>query len=257
MEPDDGAEGGMEGDDTLFPWLPPDDRLWRHPSELHTSPVPTTSARSRQFDYRLWTVALAAGLIGALLASGVGVATGSFRQNTTVVRPVERVAETVSVPQVTPASDPLATNVEVIADQMRPATVELLVTGDQGNISGSGVIFRSDGYVLTNDHVVQGASSITAVLSDGRHVKARLIGADALTDIAVVKLDQPVPAVAMLGTAEWLKVGQVAVAIGSPLGLTGGPSVTVGVVSAIGRQVDGGDGIPLLDMIQTDAPIAP
>jgi S1-C subfamily serine protease len=247
----------MEGDDTLFPWLPPDDRLWRHPSELHTSPVPTTSARSRQFDYRLWTVALAAGLIGALLASGVGVATGSFRQHTTVVRPVERVAETVSVPQVTPASDPLATNVEVIADQMRPATVELLVTGDQGNISGSGVIFRSDGYVLTNDHVVQGASSITAVLSDGRHVKARLIGADALTDIAVVKLDQPVPAVAMLGTAEWLKVGQVAVAIGSPLGLTGGPSVTVGVVSAVGRQVDGGDGIPLLDMIQTDAPIAP
>ena len=247
----------MEGDDTLFPWLPPDDRLWRHPSELHTSPLPTTSARSRQFDYRLWTVALAAGLIGALLASGVGVATGSFRQTTTVVRPVERVAETVSVPQVTPASDPLATNVEVIADQMRPATVELLVTGDQGNISGSGVIFRSDGYVLTNDHVVQGASSITAVLSDGRHVKARLIGADALTDIAVVKLDQPVPAVAMLGTAEWLKVGQVAVAIGSPLGLTGGPSVTVGVVSAIGRQVDGGDGIPLLDMIQTDAPIAP
>jgi len=66
----------------------------------------------------------------------------------------------------------------------------------------------------------------------------------------VVKLDQPGPAVATLGTAEWLKVGQVAVAIGSPLGLTGGPSVTVGVISAIGRQVNSGDDIPLLDMIR-------
>ena len=112
--------------------------------------------------------------------------------------------------------------------------------------------------MLTNNHVVQGASSITAVMSDGDKVKARIVGTDPLTDIAVVKLDaDPQPAVAMLGTAESLKVGQLAVAIGSPLGLAGGPSVTVGVVSAIGRQVDGGDGIPLLDMIQTDAPIAP
>ncbi len=196
-------------------------------------------------------------MIGALLASGVGVAVGSFRHSTTVVRPVEQVVDTVSTPQITHAADPKVTDVETIADKMRPATVELLITGDQGSITGSGVIFRSDGYVLTNNHVVQGASSIVAVLSDGRHVKSRLIGTDALTDIAVVKLDQPTPTVAMLGTAEWLKVGQVAVAIGSPLGLTGGPSVTVGVVSAIGRQVDSGDGIPLLDMIQTDAPIAP
>jgi S1-C subfamily serine protease len=215
------------------------------------------SGSPRQVDHRLWTVALAAGLIGALLASGVGVAAGSFRQSTTVVRPVEQVVDTVSTPQITHASDPKATDVEAIADKMRPAMVELLINGDQGSVSGSGVIFRSDGYVLTNNHVVQGASSITAVLSDGRHIKARLIGTDALTDIAVVKLDQPGPAVATLGTAQWLKVGQVAVAIGSPLGLTGGPSVTVGVISAIGRQVNSGDDIPLLDMIQTDAPIAP
>jgi S1-C subfamily serine protease len=247
----------MEGEDTLFPWLPPDDRLWRHPSELQTSPLPITTLPSRESDHRLWAVALAAGLIGALLASGVGVAAGSFRQSTTVVRPVEQVVDTVSASEVIHASDPKATDVETIADQMRPAMVELLVTGDQGNVSGSGVIFRSDGYVLTNNHVIQGASSITAVMSDGRKVKARKIGTDPLTDIAVVKLDQPSSSVAMLGTAESLKVGQMAVAIGSPLGLTGGPSVTVGVVSAIGRQVDSGDGIPLLDMIQTDAPIAP
>ena len=105
--------------------------------------------------------------------------------------------------------------------------------------------------------MVDGAQSITAIMADGSKVKATLVGADPMTDVAVVKLGGPSRPFATLGTAATLKVGQLAVAIGSPLGLAGGPSVTVGVVSALGRQVDATNGSRLLDMIQTDAPIAP
>jgi S1-C subfamily serine protease len=123
------------------------------------------------------------------------------------------------------------------------------------------VLFRTDGHILTNSHVVQAASSIKVVLANGRELRAKLIGADPETDVAVIKIDpdpdDSIP-IAALGSAKDLKVGQQAVAIGSPLGLAGGPSVTVGVISAVGRQLETRDGGPaLLDMIQTDAPIAP
>jgi serine protease Do len=252
------SDDGLEDDDPVFAWLPPDDRLWRHPSELQTNPLlRRVSARGlHDLEHRVWAMAVLAGLIGAVLATGVGVAIGRFDSSTTVVRPVERVVDTGGF-QVTPAANPKETDVEEIAARVRPAIVELQVDGDQGKSSGSGVIFRSDGYILTNNHVVEGATSIVAILSDGHQVKARLVGADPETDVALVKLDGPGRPVATLGTASGLKVGQLAVAIGSPLGLAGGPSVTVGVVSALGREVDAGTGPPLLDMIQTDAPIAP
>jgi S1-C subfamily serine protease len=258
VEPDD----GVEGEEPLFPWLPPDDRLWRHPSELHDSPLPPAAApapaRPRRADRRIWVAALAAGVVGAILASGVSVAAGAWQHSTTVVRPVEHVVDTVDSPVIdNSTSSPRETDVEQIAEQLRPAVVQLLINGDRGKVNGSGVIFRTDGYVLTNNHVVGGASSVVAVLSDGRQAKARLIGSDPETDVAVVKVDVPVPAVAMLGTVATLKVGQTAMAIGSPPGASGGESVTVGVVSALGQQVMSSDGVPLLDMIQTDAPIAP
>jgi S1-C subfamily serine protease len=248
---------GHEEDESLFPWLPPDDRLWRHPSELSSSPLPaTTKAFGRRLDRRVWTAALLAGMIGAVAASGIGLWLGAFHHATTVVRPIERVADQVTS-EITPASNPKESDVVTIADEVRPAIVELLVDGNQGKATGSGVIFRSDGYALTNAHVVEGATSIVAVTSDGRQVKCRLVGADAETDIAVVKLQGAAPRrVATLGTAGDLKVGELAIAIGSPLGLAGGPSVTVGVISALGREVDATSGPPLLNMIQTDAPIA-
>jgi S1-C subfamily serine protease len=247
---------GQEEDESFFPWLPPDDRLWRHPSELSSSPPPATArALGRRWDRRIWVAALLAGVIGAGVASGVTVWLGAFDHATTVVRPIERVDQVTS--EITPASNPKESDVVTIADQVRPAIVELLVDGNQGKATGSGVIFRSDGYALTNYHVVEGANSIVAVTSDGHQVKCRLVGADAETDIAVVKLDGAATRrVASLGTAGDLKVGELAIAIGSPLGLAGGPSVTVGVISALGREVDASTGPQLLDMIQTDAPIA-
>jgi S1-C subfamily serine protease len=254
VDPDD----GLEDDGPVFAWLPPDDRLWRHPSELVMDPPPARRGGSaaRELEHRIWTMALLAGLVGAVLATGVGVAAGRFDRSTTVVRPVERVVDTTSA-LVTPALDPKETDVVQIAARLRPSIVELQVDGDNGSGSGSGVIFRSDGYVLTNSHVVDGARSIMAIMADGNKVKGTIVGSDPMTDIAIVKLSGASRPFATLGTAATLKVGQLAVAIGSPLGLAGGPSVTVGVVSALGRQVDATNGSRLLDMIQTDAPIAP
>jgi putative serine protease PepD len=182
-----------------------------------------------------------------LLASGVGVAAGTFQQSTTVVHSVERVVDTNPNLTVGPAMSPREADVVAIAQALRPAIVELVINGTKG----SGVIFRSDGYVLTNNHLIEGGSAITAILANGHQVRAQLVGGDPETDVAVVKLEggsQP----ATLGTATTLKVGQMAVAIGSPLGTAAGPSLATGVVSALGYEVDISPNHQLLDMIQTD-----
>jgi serine protease Do len=256
VDPDD----GLEEDEPVFPWLPPDDRLWRHPSELQTNPIPIVpEVATRGTEHRIWTVAILAGVIGALLASGVGVAAGTFQNSTTVVRPVERVLDTTVDPQVTQvAAIPKQSDLVVsIADALRPMIVQLLVNGNTSSSAGSGVVFRSDGYVLTNNHVVAGASFVTAVLANGRRVPAKVIGGDTETDIAVVKIDSSNQQVATLEPRPVPRVGQMAVAIGSPVGLAAEPSVTVGVVSAVGQDVSIGQGNQLIDMIQTDARVAP
>ncbi|HTM49881.1 MAG TPA: DegQ family serine endoprotease [Bryobacteraceae bacterium] len=118
---------------------------------------------------------------------------------------------------------------------------------------GSGVIVSPEGYILTNNHVVDGATDITVTLHDKREMKARLIGADARTDIAVLRIDgAKLPAVT-LGDSSKVEVGDVVLAMGNPFGI--GQTVTMGIVSAMGR---GGLGIEEVeDFIQTDAPINP
>jgi S1-C subfamily serine protease len=288
-------EDGLEADEPLFPWLPPDDRLWRHPSELASNqPFTTSSSDSgssatsassaasaagasggrgggtgtairsipglspRDIDRRLWTVALLAGVVGAMLASGAGVMAGQYHRSTTVVRPIEQMVDPAKS-YVTIATSPGPKPEDVvggIADHLKPSIVELLVNGNTATGSGSGVIFRSDGYILTNQHVVDGAQSLVAVTFDGRRVNCRLVGTDRATDIAVVKMqDTKTRPVATLGSSTQLRVGQLAIAIGSPVSLSGGHSVTTGIISAVDLHVSPGSGLPLLDMIKTDATI--
>lgn len=124
--------------------------------------------------------------------------------------------------------------------------------------SGSGVLFDSMGHVITNNHVVDSADVVTVTLKDGRVFKGRVIGSDEATDIAVVELetnDRNLPHAA-LGDSEHLKVGQIALAIGNSLGLPGGPSVSIGVVSALARPLPGADFI-YEGFIQTDAAVNP
>jgi serine protease Do len=121
---------------------------------------------------------------------------------------------------------------------------------------GSGFIVDDRGYVLTNNHVVEDADQIKVTLTDERVFRATLVGADRFTDLAVLKIDAagPLPVVP-LGQSASLAVAETVVAIGSPLWLEGGPTVTVGVVSALGRSMEE-DGLPVLhDLIQTDAAI--
>ena len=121
---------------------------------------------------------------------------------------------------------------------------------------GSGFIIDRSGYIITNNHVVEGTSKVEVTLSNGKMVPGRVLGTDSSTDIAVIKVDTEELAPAELGDADKLKVGQVVLAIGNPFGLAGGPTVTSGVVSALNRTIQSEKGI-LEELIQTDAAVNP
>ena len=166
-----------------------------------------------------------------------------------------------------------ASAVRNVAEAVKPAIVQ--ITTQQQSIGafdqaipqtgvGSGVIYDSQGDILTNNHVVAGAQSLTVALPDGRTFDGKLVGADPLTDLAVVKINGSDLPVAQLGDSSQLAVGDWVVAIGNALALPGGPTVTAGVVSALGRSVQeppdpqtGQAGPYLYDLIQTDASINP
>ncbi len=143
------------------------------------------------------------------------------------------------------ASDTAVEAVQLVG----PAVVTVLNRGQQGMGSGSGVIFSQDGYILTNNHVVEGASALAVVFADSSRREAKLIGTDPLNDVAVIKVEGSVPAVAMLGDSAALQPGETVLAIGSPLGNFRN-TVTAGVVSALNRSVGSMEGL-----IQTDAAI--
>lgn len=123
--------------------------------------------------------------------------------------------------------------------------------------SGSGVVIRADGFIVTNDHVVDSAETLKVIMSDGLHYRAELVGADPLMDIAVLKLDASGLSPIEFGSTERLRTGELAIAVGNPLGLDGGPSVTAGVISAFDRSLITNflTGDTLYGLLQTDAPI--
>ena len=148
-----------------------------------------------------------------------------------------------------------------VAEKLTPKVASLRVprgSGSPGESLGSGVVFTGDGFLLTNAHVVGRAQGGTASFSDGTTAPFRVVGADPLSDLAVLRATGPTPPPAELGEADDLVVGQLVVAVGNPLGLAG--SVTAGVVSALGRSMPaGGRGAIRLieDVIQTDAALNP
>ena len=152
-----------------------------------------------------------------------------------------------------------------VAEKVKPSVVNIMVTvvqkdifgnEQQGEGVGSGVIFSTDGYILTNNHVAGEAKELTVTLYDGREFKAKLVGSDSNTDIAVIKIETTGLQAAVFTSIDNILVGELAIAIGSPYGLQ--ETVTQGVVSAIGRDMQiSSDSYPMVDLIQTDAAINP
>ncbi|MEX2112132.1 MAG: trypsin-like peptidase domain-containing protein [Pirellulales bacterium] len=152
------------------------------------------------------------------------------------------------------ALDAFSSVVVRVAETMTPAVVNIRSRQRRGG-SGSGVLFTPDGFLLTNHHVVQNSSEVRVRLTDGRELSGRVVGADPWTDLAVVHADANGLPFASLGDSAKLRVGQLAVAIGSPLGFDS--TVTAGVVSAQGRTLRSITGHLVDNVIQTDAALNP
>ena len=208
---------------------------------------------------RLVSVALVAALVGALAGGGAAlVATTDLREEPRAPEPAAGEDVRTQPIQSTGELDRVA----AVADAVLPSVVQIDVggggIGDAGG-NGSGVVFRSDGYIVTNNHVVATGRELEVILSDGTRLPARVIGTDPDNDLAVVKVERTdLPAIAV-GDSSALKVGELAVAVGSPFGLES--TVTAGVISALNRpiQVSGPGGRPVVlpNVIQTDAAINP
>lgn len=216
-------------------------------------------------------------LLVVLVASGSAL-TGAVAGGIAVYQAVDGGRSTNPIQSILPASntslDPTttltisSTDVETAITQsvekVGPAVVTILGTvpgqmtffgqmGDQ-TVSGSGVFISDQGYVLTNNHVVEGTKEVYIILADGTQEKAVIVGTDIYSDLAVLKTDAKAPAVATLGNSDLLNPGESVIAIGSPLGNFKN-TVTVGVVSATGRSIDTGNGYQIEDLVQTDAAI--
>jgi S1-C subfamily serine protease len=172
---------------------------------------------------------------------------------------VSTLPEPATEPATEPALDAYSRIVTAVAADLTPHVAALQVTGPDGRGgAGSAVVFTPDGLLLTNAHVVARSRSGRAVFADGTEADVDVVGADPLSDLAVVRARTATPPPAVLGDASTLAVGQLVVAVGNPLGLAG--SVTAGVVSGLGRSLPTRDGTTarvVEDVIQTDAALNP
>jgi putative serine protease PepD len=208
---------------------------------------------------------LSAALLGsALVGAGAGVgiyASAGAHRTVTVAAPAaasaSQVAQTTSTQPVgqiyRAAGDGV---VEIVASSSTGSSSQVPFGGSGSQAAeGSGFVYDDKGDIVTNQHVIDGADSVTVKLANGSTYKATVVGSDASTDLAVVKIDAPASALhpLQLGDSSQLSVGDGVVAIGSPFGLEG--SVTSGIVSALHREINAPDNSPIEDAIQTDAAI--
>lgn len=219
---------------------------------------PHPGGRARESRTSSVLIGLISGILGAVAAIGALAFGGVFDRPETVVEQIT----TVQPPaQIVINGSEASTTAAAVALKVVPSIVAIEVGTNDGGAgfspfaSGSGVILSEEGLIVTNHHVVEGADLARVVLQSGAIYDAEIIGTDPLTDIAVLQIDAVGLVPVELGTSTTLSIGEIAVAVGNPLGLPGGASVTVGVVSAFDREVQIGPTDTLFGMLQTDAPI--
>jgi len=220
------------------------------PSPMAAHGPPTHRGRF----WRMAGVVTLAALVGAASATGISLILDDTSAESSNVTIVERVATEI----LSPAES--GTTAAAVARVVLPSIVTVQVrSGDVGAFiadgSGSGVVLTTEGLLITNHHVVDEAQQVHVIFADGRTYDAEIVGSDARTDIAVLRITGANLTAIEIGSTTAMAIGDTAIAIGSPLGLAGGPSVTVGVISAFERSVQTGIDDKLFGMLQTDAPI--
>jgi S1-C subfamily serine protease len=216
-------------------------------------------ARRRHLTPALGALALAA-LVGGGVAAAVSLSLdrGSRATQTVTVRELVRTAAPAA--RASSADSAVVTtdgqrSLEEIYRADAPGVVSVVTTTPDGTSEGSGFVLDTSGYILTNEHVIDGASSVRVSFSNSDDVKARIVGSDASTDLAVLKVDLPASALhpLPLGSSGAVEVGDQVAAIGNPFGLD--RTLTAGIVSALHRQIEGVNDFTIDNAIQTDAAI--
>jgi S1-C subfamily serine protease len=193
-------------------------------------------------------------VVSMVLGAGAVVGLDSLREDGGITTVIERVS-----PSGDGATVSTATDIAGLYERVRPSVVRITTQGARAGTGGlgSGIVLDKDGHILTNNHVVDGATQIDVTLGDTTTGRARIIGSDPGNDLAVLQVDFPsdklVPA--KLGDSSEVKPGEQVLAVGNPFGIEG--TVTEGIVSGLGRTLSGGTGRPLRQLIQSDAAINP
>jgi S1-C subfamily serine protease len=222
-----------------------------------------TAVKSPPEKYRRVVVVATLLLLLAVPLASCGASSSSSQDQSTADRSTDEQTAS-SAPSENAAGDP----VTQVAEQLGPSVVQVNVNATQPTPFGpqrveglgSGVIYRTDGYIVTNSHVVQDAKQANVTLADGSTEQGDVVGSDQFTDVAVIRVDRTNLPPAKFGESGNLIVGQLAVAIGNASGLQS--TVSSGVISGLNREVParftgGRQDISLVDLIQTDAPISP
>ena len=204
----------------------------------------------------LLVIGVVAGLSALIGTVAGGLFISSFLQT-----PERTVTDTIEPEPTQPAPVSLdistttfATSIIEAVETVAPTVVTVIGEISGRPVSGSGVVISAEGYILTNNHVVEGTSRVMVILADGAELPAEIVGTERYADLAILLANGDMPAIAKLGNSDSLKPGETVIAIGSPLGDFVN-TVTVGVISATGRALDTGNGFLMEDLIQTDAAI--
>jgi S1-C subfamily serine protease len=261
--------------------LHPDDRIWRHPSELHKVPPPGARSIPDIVDFapvprrrRSWVALAASGAVGAAMAVSVILATGvTERVVTRWIEPPEMfpfvlsgravgsgstttvpvVATTTTTTDVRGGVDELAggPSLTEVAELAAPSLVWISVVGEDGTTDCTGIVLSADGHVLTESRPFETAGEITVRFHDGTASSGRLVGIDPLTEVAVLKVDRTDLSPARLGDPRSLKVGATVLVLGPDE--TGRTMASAAMVNAVGTTARRRDAITLYDVIQFDA----